>query len=43
MGFRIFAENEFLVFGHPKFFYFEILGSQNLNLCLRPSQLNEFG
>ena len=43
LGFRIFAENEFLAFGHPKIFYFEILGSQNLNLCLRPSQLNEFG
>ena len=36
--------NEFLFFGHPKFFfYFEILGSPNLNLCLRPTQLNELG
>ena len=35
--------NEFSFFGHPKIFYFEILGSPNLNLCLRPAQLNEMG
>ena len=44
MGFAFWGKRiEFPIFVHPKIFYFEILGSPNLNLCLRPTQLNEFG
>ena len=44
MGFAFWGKRiEFPIFVHPKIFYFEILGSPNLNLCLRPTQLNELG